>query len=221
MSNKIVYYIGINTPSDSLVRQVIDEDYVYSKCPVYNHRQNRIFVVYSPIDFEVGVDRTEEHNYIRCTAPDLLEFDDDHINSPKPVLQLTVPKFLFWTNEDDVWFEFNDHPMTSYSNNFIAIGGWFNLSNWTRTSSLAFTIVDETKPVIIKKGDPVCRIRFHSPNLDDGIILKEEKDPTKVKEIKSMYVMKMDKGWQDKDWKDRLFSRTNKTSKCPVSFLFK
>ena len=31
-----------------------------------------------------------------------------HLN----LLQLVFPKFLFYTEEDNIWFEFNDHPMT-------------------------------------------------------------------------------------------------------------
>ena len=68
-----------------------------------------------------------------------------------------------------------DHPMTSYSNNFIAVGGWWNLSNWSRSISLGMTIVDETNPVVIKKGDPLFRISFYSNNMDDTFTLKEEK----------------------------------------------
>tara|TARA_R100000008_G_C3541845_1_gene145220 strand:+ start:76 stop:786 length:711 start_codon:yes stop_codon:yes gene_type:complete len=223
MSNKKVYYFGIDCPGDSLVRQTVNEDYVYSKCPVYQHRQNRIFVAYSPIDFEVKVERTpgSGDNYITCEDPDLLEFDDEYLHGPKPVLQLKTATFLFWTEDDDVWFEFYDHPMTALKNNFIAVGGLFNLSNWTRTSSLAFTIVDETKPVVIKKGDPLCRICFHSPNLGDGIVLKEEKSSKIIKEVTSKYEKKQKAGWDSQEWKGKLFSKTDKESKCPVSFLFK
>ena len=106
MSNKKVYYFGIDCPGDSLVRQTVNEDYVYSKCPVYQHRQNRIFVAYSPIDFEVKVERTpgSGDNYITCEDPDLLEFDDEYLHGPKPVLQLKTATFLFLTEDDDVWF---------------------------------------------------------------------------------------------------------------------
>ena len=121
-----------------------------------------------------------------------------------------------------MWFNFLDHPMTSYSNNLIAVGGWFNLSNWTRTSSFAFTMVDESKPVIIKKGDPICRLSFIHPNLDDGIILKEEKDPKKITKINQSYEEgRLRITNENPLWKRSLFSKTNSKSKCPVGFLFK
>ncbi len=217
--NKKVYYVGVDTPGDCIASDKLDDLYVHSKCPCVGHKLDRVFVVHSPIDFEIYVDRKPGENRITCTDADLMEFDDDYFLSPNPVLQLMIAQFLFWTEEDDIWFEFNDHPMTSLNNNFVAIGGWFNLSNWSRTSSLAFTVVDETKPVIIKKGDPVSRIRFYPPDLRDGIILQEEKDSRISEEIKERYIKKKKKEKPD-DWRSKLFSRTTKTSKCPVSFLF-
>ena len=36
----------------------------------------------------------------------------------------------------------------------------------------------KSRPVIIKKGDPVCKMRFYpTDNLDNGISLREQKDP--------------------------------------------
>ena len=121
---------------------------------------------------------------------------------------------------DNVWFEFNDHPMTALNNNFVAVGGWFNLSNWSRGLSLAITLVDERKPVIIRKGDPLFRVSFYPPDLNDGIVLKQEMDPNKIDYIWKEYSKKQDEGQADKRWKPKLFSQTGE-SKCPFSFLFK
>ena len=220
--NTKVYYFGVDTPSDCLVKERLDERYVHSKCPVVHHKNNRVFVAHSPVNFEAKVDRNSEGNFVTTNREDLLQFDDNYFTAPKPVLQLKSPMFMFYTEEDNVWFEFDAHPMTSLSNNFIAVGGWFNLSNWSRASSLAMTVVDETKPVIIKKGDPVCKIRFYpTDNLDDGVVLREQRDPKLIEKIKGVYANKQRKGWDDKNWKGKLFSKTEKESKCPVSFLFR
>tara|TARA_Y100001972_G_C7545983_1_gene274568 strand:- start:38 stop:751 length:714 start_codon:yes stop_codon:yes gene_type:complete len=224
MSSTKIYYFGIDTPNDCLVKERLDEQYVHSKCPVVHHKNNRVFVAHSPVDFEAKVDRTPEGNFVTTNSKHLLKLpiSDDYFSAPLPVLQLKSPMFLFYTRDDNVWFEFDAHPMTSLNNNFIAIGGWFNLSNWSRASSLAMTVVDETKPVIIKKGDPVCKIRFYpTDNLDNGVSLKEERDPKLISKIKSTYAKKQQIGWNDKNWKEKLFSKTEEKSKCPVSFLFK
>ena len=211
-----IHYVSVFNKEDTLIPQsdLIDSGYVQNKCPVYNHKQSRTFVATSPIDFTLSIDRS--NNKISCSRPELLEYDNDHIQSPKPVIQLVFPKFLFYTEDDNVWFEFNDHPMTALNNNFIAISGWFNLSNWSRTSSTAITLVDEKRCVIIKKGDPLFRVSFYPPNLDDSIILKKETNTEVIHQWVDAHSKK-----SEEDWRPRLFSKTKTESKCPFSFLFK
>ena len=213
-----IHYVSVFNEEDTLIPQsdLIDSEYVQSKCPVHNHKQSRTFVAISPIDFNLSINRTPNQNFISCSRPELLEYDDEHINSPKPVIQLVFPKFLFYTEEDNIWFEFYDHPMTSLKNNFIGISGWFNLSNWSRMSSTAITLVNEKKSVIIEKGDPLFRVSFYPPNLDDGIVLKKENN----REVVRQWVDAHSK-ISEKDWRPRLFSKTETESKCPFSFLFK
>ena len=211
-----IHYVSVFNKEDTLIPQsdLIDSGYVQNKCPVYNHKQSRTFVATSPIDFTLSIDRS--NNKISCSRPELLEYDDEHINSPKPVIQLVFPKFLFYTEDDNIWFEFNDHPMTALNNNFIAISGWFNLSNWSRTSSTAITLVDEKRCVIIEKGDPLFRVSFYPPNLDDSIILKKETNTEVIHQWVDAHSKK-----SEEDWRPRLFSKTKTESKCPFSFLFK
>ena len=211
-----IHYVSVFNKEDTLIPQsdLIDSGYAQTKCPVHNHKQSRTFVATSPIDFSLSIDRS--NNKISCSRPELLEYDDEHINSPKPVFQLVFPKFLFYTEDDNIWFEFNDHPMTALKNNFIAIGGWFNLSNWSRASSTAITLVNEKKSVIIEKGDPLFRVSFYPPNLDDSIILKKETNT----EVVNQWVEAHEKKTEE-DWRPRLFSKTKTESKCPFSFLFK
>ena len=211
-----IHYVSVFNKEDTLIPQsdLIDLKYAQTKCPVHNHKQSRTFVATSPIDFTLSIDRS--NNKISCSRPELLEYDDEHIQSPKPVIQLVFPKFLFYTEEDNIWFEFNDHPMTALKNNFIAISGWFNLSNWSRTSSTAITLVDEKRCVIIDKGDPLFRVSFYPPNLDDSIILKKETNTEIVHQWVDAHSKK-----SEEDWRHRLFSKTKTESKCPFSFLFK
>ena len=218
----VIRYASLFTPGDKLVTQsdLIDERYVYKRCPAFTHKHDRTFVGISPIDFNLRVGRNGEQSTIYCNEPDLLEYDEEHIFSPQPVIQLRFPKFLFWTHQDDVWFEFNDHPMTSYSNNFIAVPGWFNLSNWSRAMSLAITIVDETKPVKIRKGDPLFRVSFYSPNLDSDIIMKQELNEDKITEMVDAYNNKKLTDHDEKSWRKKLFAKTG-MNKCPFSFLYK
>lgn len=217
MANRKIYYADLIENSGEIIREstLIDKNYSYAKCPVFNHKSNRTFYITSPFDFNLELNRNKQ--IISCSHPERVFFKESDRNSPKFVMQLNFPRFLFWTNDKNIWFEFNDHPLTSYKNNFVAIGGWFNLSNWTRSMSFALTLVDETKPLIIKKGDFLCRISFHSPNLNDGIILKHVTDKNKIDEM----VLKMHKTMQfETNLIKTLFSNTF-PKKCPFRFLFK
>ena len=51
MSNTTINYVNANHKlfDDSLVRQseLDDDRFVYSKCPAFNHKSNRIFVAFN------------------------------------------------------------------------------------------------------------------------------------------------------------------------------
>ncbi len=222
MANIIVYYLDCY--QDYFGRQFLhrerdlyDDQYVYTQCPVFNHKTNRTFVGFSPIDISLKVDKNEGR--VLCDNDEyknLIECDEKHLFSPNPVIQLSIPQFLFWTDTPNVWFEYKDHPMTSLNNNFIGVGGWFNLSNWPRNTTTAFTVIDEEKPVIIKKGDPLFRVSFYPQNLDSGIILKKINETKKIQKIMDKY---SSRNSSKSNWKSKLFSKTN-IKTCPFKFLY-
>ena len=219
MANAVVYYADANLGlygDEKLIREseLVDKKFFHTKCPVWNHKANRTFLVFSPIDCEIIIDR--ENNQIKVKDEKYLFFDQNHINSPHPILQLTFPKFLFWTEESDIWINFEDHSMTSLNNNFTFVGGWFNLSNWYRATSLGMIVIDEKKSISIKKGDPLFRISFLSPNLDNGIILKRITDHEKIEEMLKIYDYRESK---KVNWKKKLFSKTG-IKTCPFKFLY-
>ena len=218
-----IHYADVYKLGSKLVRtsDIIEKGYVYQQCPAFTHKNERTFVGYSPIELVFSIERTSNGPLLSIKDNSMIQFidiDDQHINSPMPVFQLYIPKFLFWTHDDDVWIEQNDHPMTSLNNNIVGVPAWFNLSNWSRTISVAFTLVNERKPVIIRKGDPLFRISFYSNNLDDDIILKQEEYSEEYKQSveTDLYARRDVKGY-----KHKLFDQTNKVGKCPFSFLFK
>ena len=220
--SKTIYYADVYSLNSKLIKQssLIDSKYVYQKCPAFVHKNERIFVGTSPIDLDFSIERTPEGPLMQISdmsKTDYIDIDDEHIYSPQPVFQLYIPKFLFWTEDDDIWIEQNDHPMTSLNNNIIAVPAWFNLSNWSRTVSVAFTIVNEHKPVIIKKGDPLFRISFYSDNLNDNFKLEEKKYRNEYKDVVENHLYQRR---ESDGYKTKLFSKTSKTGKCPFSFLF-
>jgi|ETNvirenome_2_30_1030614.scaffolds.fasta_scaffold06794_3 hypothetical protein len=195
---------------DLLVREYdsVDKTQKYNKCPVFKHKKNRTFIGYSPIDFKLGFD----NGTLWTTDDDLIA--DINVVDPdfkgELVFQLDICNFAFWTDEPDVWIEYNSYPLTSLNNNFTVVEGWFNLSNWSRETSLAPRLVDRTKPLVIKKGDPLFRITFLSPDLNRGILLKERKG--KLSEVQ--FRLSESKNYEEGN---KLFSKT--PNKCPFPFL--
>ena len=163
------------------------KDAIYSQCPAWKHRTTRLFTVKSPVDIDCIVDR--ENEYINSAGLTQEQFDqwfsptfaDSNWCSPeKTTIQLTIPRFIFWTESKNIWIEQRPHPLTTLNNNFITVGGWFNVSSWCRPTSFAFDIVNPDLPMIIKRGDPVSQFAFYSPNLDDGYILQRAEPPEDV-----------------------------------------
>lgn len=222
-SERIIHYNSLGFIEDTLTRQIdlVDSNFVQYKCPAFHHKNSRTFVAHSSMDFSISIQNKDGHFNIECSDTSIVVLDNDHLNSPKPVIQLSDPKFLFWTEDDNIWIEIMDHPMTAYNNNFITTNGWWNLSNWSRSNSIGMTIVDEDKPILIKEGDPLFRICFYSSNLDDTYVLRKEEDISKQERIVNNYIPRHLKSVEDGDWKSKLFSKTTSESRCPFKFLFK
>lgn len=212
--NKI-FYAPVSSMFDSLVseRELEDDNYIYHSCPVWKHKSNRTFIAIAPFDFEINFD-LEQHKVLYDELggylPNPLIYEDYDLNSKHAVLQIKFPIYYFWTHNEvsNMWFEQLDYPMTSLNNNFVTIGGWWNLVEHSRAISHAIKVVDKTKPVIIKKGEPLYRIRFYPENLNDGIkLIKSDVLPERVQKQRDINLL-------DRPGLNRkLF--TKKESKCP------
>ncbi len=208
-----INYISDSEPHGTLIREskfVDSSGYPYTKCPCWGHKVDRTFVVPSPIDytFSVGGDP------VFGLDPNILQYNEEDLDLDNPVLHLDSPHFLFWTHDSNVWLEAIDHPMTSLVNNLIVVSGWVQLSTWPVMNGLGFVIVDKSKPVVIKKGDPLMRITFHSPDLNSKVELEQITENTE--EILNTYHTKRDESVSNGTWKDRLFAK-GKDSKCPFA----
>ena len=53
------------------------------------------------------------------------------------------------------------------------ICGQFNIFDWQRNLNFSFEWLSPDKPIIIKKGEPICYIQFNSPNLSETFNIKK------------------------------------------------
>lgn len=74
---------------------------------------------------------------------------------------------------------------TVFRNNFRTIEGQYPISVWTRSTNLAFQMEDVSRPVVLKRGDPVLYISFFSGRIKDGFVLEMKKPDPEVLQTKS------------------------------------
>lgn len=205
----------------------VDSKNLFVDCPVWSHKAKRSFLVKSPIDIEFSFTRDENNFYVNSLNDNLNinnllllghTKDKNWIGDGNPTLQITVPTYVFWTKHKNIWIEVRPHPETAVKNNYISVGGWWNLSNWTRPTSFGIQVVDPDKKIKINRGDVIYQVCFYSDNMNDDFKLIKEK------EIPENIVKKISQNVNLKDFLPNfsskfLFAKQEK-SKCPFSFLF-
>lgn len=199
-----------------------DKSSIYYNCPAWSHKAKRTFIIKSPVDLNIEINKKEKSIFVNNITQDKFDrwfkniFFDNWCQDKKITIQITIPLYFFWTNTPNVWIEIESYPYTTINNNFIAVPAWFNISTWTRPLNFAFDVVDHDKPVIIKRGDPLYQITFNTENLDNRIklIKKDLTEEVYKKAIKTTNV---------KNYVENLSSKLmfqKQKSKCPFSFLW-
>jgi len=219
--NKI-YYIPVWTKFDSLVPETKfeEDDYSYHQCPVWKHKANRTFVAIAPFDFEFSLDLENDkiiYDEVEGYSPNPLFCDDYELQTKHAIIQIKFPIYHFWTHDEveNLWFEQLDHPLTSLNNNFIVIGGWWNLVDYPRAVSVAIKVIDKNKKITIKKGDPLYRVRFYPEDLNSGIkLIQKDSIPLRINKLRALN--KPSESTRS-TLNKRLFS---KRSKCPIKNYF-
>jgi hypothetical protein len=181
--HKIFYYK--KDPGKDIIKtgELFDtgDRYSYQECPVWLHKASRTFVYHSSFEFCLSVNQEDGSMDYSSNLKDSgqyfkieesLEYDDFY--GSNPVIQYSYPEYFFWTESEDIWIEFLDHPLTSFNNNLVTLSGWWNLSNYPRSMSIAFQIVDSQVDVSVQPGDPLYRIKFFSKNFDDVFSIVEK-----------------------------------------------
>lgn len=154
---------GVGLEPTRLVDQFDPKQIMYHKCPAWSHKAKREFTVYAPRDITLDIDY--ENGRIDSPNTPISTYVEPIRNWQNTgTFQLHIPKFYLWTRSKHIWVEQKDCGLTSANNNLTLIGGWWNLSEWSRLGAFAFDVVDKTKPVIIRRGDPLYRFAFYREN---------------------------------------------------------
>jgi hypothetical protein len=153
------------------------KDASYLNCPAFLEYYKNTFVVRSPINIKLNVDYATKHLTI---YPQGQEFYDKFIvnraavlGDNDPFLVSILVHYCFASDEEcmleqmPVTFNFAEIP------NIRPIPGIFDISKWYRPIELGFEVIDSSKPVEIKRGDPVVYVRF-TPKDGSKVTLKRK-----------------------------------------------
>jgi hypothetical protein len=156
---------------EPVVRDLVksrNKDVKYFQCPAFLDYFKNTFVIRAPVDITINVVIDNEGKPSLRTFEYDQEFFNDmlfarfHQNEKFPMLSFNMI-YLFFSKETQILeslpaFLHN----TELIKNSNLIPGTFDISKWIRPIDFTIEVLDETKPIKIKRGDPLLYIRFVS-----------------------------------------------------------
>lgn len=208
-----------------------ENESIYKSCPAWSHKAKRTFLIKSPLDMTFSLNesscvpgtfniipRLESSNLTQKGFNEIVELHENWYGYNKITIQLNIPRYVFWTDESNVWMDLKSSALTPQRCNYRYIGGWFNISDWSRPASFAFDIADKKQPIIIKRGDVLNEVCFYGNNLDDIIILeRSELTETLYKKIENRLSVKN----YVNNMSNKFLFNSKSSSKCPFFKMFK
>ena len=142
------------------------EGSLHMKCPAFVDFVKNIYVIKSPIDMEISVNRKDKSMQVAGITEKLGTFVINRIGDvgEKSPLALSLPPaYIFYSNDDidmesmHAFMEVNDS-----ISNLMSVPGTYNISKWIRSIDFSAEIKDENKPIKIKKGDVLFYVKFRT-----------------------------------------------------------
>ena len=155
-------------PALKSIKEDSRDDSMIMLCPAFTGYLKNTFLIRAPIDFTLSIDSNR-----RAVSGDRFDqrfFDEwinhrpnDFINPSRPLIT-TGPKFVFVADEDIL---IETLPAIMHNTEFIQntniIPGTYNIHRWIRPLDITFEVLDTTKLIKFKRGDPLMYIRLIDP----------------------------------------------------------
>lgn len=166
----VVFY-----PPEPLLKSIIDSRVgnEFMRCPAVLSLVKNTYVLRSPYDLTIHIDA--QNNSIRIEEFDQEFFNNHIVAHPTPAGNLHVvgipPRYVFVADTDEP-VNMQLLPLMFHKPHGLgAIVGEFDISRWVRPIEFAFEVYDPSKPIAIKRGDPLCCVRFDTDVvLEQGIV---------------------------------------------------
>lgn len=143
----------------------------YLQCPALPAYLKNTFILRSPLDVNLWIDDKGEFRTDSCNQT----FYDKNFLCKRgrhgEFFAQLPPAILFFTDTDKSVIAELLPPVLHETPNALFIPGSFDISKWVRPLNYGFEIADKTKPVQIKRGDPLYMVKFVCE--DDGFVSLE------------------------------------------------
>lgn len=143
-----------------------DANVEYLKCPAFQQYYSNTFVIKSPVDLILKVDKDSAGRKVLIAENFNQKFYNDHI-FPRMAQNKTFSMFslefsYIFYSKNSVMIEMLPASMekTDFIKNTNLVPGEFDISKWIRPVSPAFEVIDDTKILSIKRGEPLLYVRF-------------------------------------------------------------
>jgi hypothetical protein len=173
--NESIDLLGID-PISVLKFYNQNETSLIRRCPAYLESLKNTYVICSPVDYEIQINREEK--WANIVTPSKLPKElflprfGDEGNSECYLFSILFGRLIFISREQDVWVEQIDPFMEWERNNSMrVVSGKFNIHKWVRAIEFAFEHKNKIDTININRGDPLCYVRFTSKNPSDIIAL--------------------------------------------------
>lgn len=152
------------------------------KCPAFLDYYKNTYLIKAPIDLTFKI----SGSHIDCQnlyPQDYLEKIFTNRYQPENLYSTVSLSwyYMFYSDKSvmievipPVWHK------NKLQNNINVIGATFDISQWYRPLEFAFEIIDDTQPIVIKRGDPLYYVKF---NTLDKVKLDKQESTKKIEEL--------------------------------------
>ena len=169
--------LGIE-PIPALAFYADNKNAAMRRCPAHLDALKNTYVVCSPIDYEIEINKEQQWLNVKHPASLPPNFVNPRFNeegdSPYPIFSLSFGEMVFSSPMHDAWMEQIDPLMEWERKNKVrVIGGIFNIHRWVRPVQTSFEQQEKNITLSVKRGDPMFYIRFSSGDPKDIITIKK------------------------------------------------
>jgi len=153
-----------------------DTTSLFKKCPANTSFLKSFFCIKSPVDLYLKYNR-QNHTYEINQSQNFVDsFFDPRLNDfdRKKDKALVSLKFMYmFVSDEPVWIETYPAFLHGEVVNTRFVNGGFDIYKWQRPVDFSFEILDDNRPVQIKRGQPLFYVKFIGQNFNDDFKLKK------------------------------------------------